>query len=285
MSRLTIYDVDYQLSVSGSGTPLVLLHGFTGRGANWQPVMPTLAQAHTVITVDLLGHGETSAPDDPQRYRMPEAAHDLAVLFKALSATPVHLLGYSMGGRLALYTALHYPELIASLILESASPGLRTEGEREARRESDHALAAFIEREGVPAFVDRWEALPLFATQRALPEARQKALRAQRLQNRAHGLANSLRGMGTGEQPPLWDALSQLTMPVTLITGEQDTKFVQIAREMQSHLREAEHVIIPEAGHTTHLEQPALFVKAVEDALQTQRRHRLQPPAHLPAPK
>ena len=137
--------------------------------------------------------------------------------------------------------------------------------EREQRRISDEALAASIERDGVQAFIERWEMLPLFTSQRSLPFECREALRRQRLQNRAAGLAHSLRGVGTGVQPSLYPRLPTLHLPVLLIAGELDTKFTAIARWMAQVLPQAQLHIITGAGHTVHLERPEEFVSLVGD--------------------
>jgi 2-succinyl-6-hydroxy-2,4-cyclohexadiene-1-carboxylate synthase len=194
---------------------------------------------------------------------MPAVARDVRALLDHLGIARAHLLGYSMGGRLALYLALHESQRWHSLILESASPGLPTARERRARVEQDEALATFIEEQGIEQFVRRWEALPLFASQRSLPPAVRKAHRAARLRNRPAGLANSLRGMGTGRQPSLWGQLSALDLPTLLITGNLDQKFVTIARRMAACLPRARVEIVPHAGHTVHLERPQDYVDIV----------------------
>ena len=173
------------------------------------------------------------------------------------------ILGYSMGGRIALYTA--FSGYFRALILESSSPGLEDAAEREERRASDEALAASIEREGVPAFIERWERIPLFASQKTLPSECREALHRQRLQNNATGLAQSLRGVGTGVQPSLYTQLPTLHIPVLLIAGELDTKFTTIAKRMAQALPQSQLHIIPAAGHTVHLEQPQLFTSLVRD--------------------
>ena len=259
MTRITVNGLNYNVDVRGSGVPLVMLHGFTGSVENWHPLVAHLEQYTTAILIDLPGHGRSDAPPDPARYEMAAVARDLAKLLQVLTASPVNLLGYSMGGRLALYMAVHYPDLVKTLILESASPGLAEAQERLARRARDEALADAIERDGVAAFVSYWENLPLFASQKRLPEAVRQRLRAQRLRNRAHGLANSLRGMGTGVQPPLWEALAHVRQPVLLMAGELDARFVRIAKQMQARLPHAQLDIVPDAGHTIHLEQPGAF--------------------------
>lgn len=262
---MNINGVNYHYLDYGKGSETLLLHGFTGSIENWAEHTAVFAGHYRVIAVDLLGHGQTDSPSNARRYRIENAAADLIGLLDMLQIEQVTLLGYSMGGRLALYTAIQYPERVKRLILESASPGLKTAEERAARVVSDEALAQEIERLGVEAFVHQWEKLPLFATQAALPDAVRLRLRELRLRNSPIGLANSLRGMGTGVQPSLWDDLHRLTMPVLLIAGEADQKFTLIARLIHQQLHNARIAVMPEAGHTLHLEQPAVFDQMVLD--------------------
>lgn len=247
--------------------PLLLLHGFTGSSENWRALAPTLAPR--TLAVDIIGHGRSPIPDDIAPYTMPQAAAALIELLDTLAVSEVTLLGYSMGGRLALYTAVHYPHRVARLILESASPGLATEAARAARRRRDEELADWIEAHTLAAFVDRWQALPLWASQQQLAPEKRAALRAQRLQNSRTGLANSLRGMGTGAQPSLWPQLPQLDKPTLLIAGAHDTKFVGINQEMAALLPQARLEIVTDAGHTVHLERPSRFHQLIRPFLQT----------------
>ncbi len=247
-----------------SDLTLVMLHGFTGSAAGWRHQLDAAAAyGLRVIALDLLGHGQSDAPDNPQRYAIEHCQQDILAALQELgvSKSQAVLLGYSMGGRIALYTA--FSGFFRALILESASPGLEDPAEREQRRISDEALAASIERDGVEAFIERWEKLPLFTSQRSLPFECAEALRRQRLQNRAAGLAQSLRGVGTGVQPPLYARLPTLHLPVLLIAGELDTKFTAIARRMAQVLPQAQLRIIAGAGHTVHLERPEEFISLV----------------------
>jgi 2-succinyl-6-hydroxy-2,4-cyclohexadiene-1-carboxylate synthase len=168
-----------------------------------------------------------------------------------------------MGGRLALNTAISHPSLVHSLILESASPGLEDEAERVARILSDEQLAETIERDGLEAFVEYWTTLPLFATQSDDVRAQ---LKAQRLMsNNPCGLANSLRGMGTGAQSSLWYRLNEVDCPTLLITGKYDDKFTRIAQRMAAKLPEAHVKVIEGAGHTVHAEQAEIYIRTILD--------------------
>ena len=264
MPFFVVSGMKYHFETQGDGTPLLLLHGFTGSSSSWVEHVPVFAEYFRVITVDLPGHGLTDSPDNLKCYAMERSAADIvALVYELTGNTPFHLLGYSMGGRLALYIALHYAGRLHSLVLESASPGLATEAQQNERRERDNALAGRIESEGIETFVEYWERIPLFASQMRLPEAKRQRLHQQRLKNKPQGLANSLRGMGTGVQPSLWDHLSHLDMPVLLLAGELDPKFVGIAQQMYDLLPDATLALVPDAGHTVHLEQPALFQSVV----------------------
>jgi len=251
---------------SNRAQTLVLLHGFTGSAASWGQHLDTLAEYGLhIIAIDLHGHGQSDAPEDPARYSIERHQNDILAALQAMEVHEGHaiLLGYSMGGRIGLYTA--FSGFFRALILESASPGIENIEEREERRRSDEAIATSIEREGVPAFVERWERLPLFVSQQTLPSEIKEALHAQRLQNKATGLALSLRGVGTGVQPSLYAHLPTLHIPVLLIAGALDIKFTKIAQRMAQLLPQAQLHIVPTAGHTVHLEQPHIFTTLVKD--------------------
>jgi 2-succinyl-6-hydroxy-2,4-cyclohexadiene-1-carboxylate synthase len=233
---------------------------------NWRHLITDLTDADLhIVAFDMLGHGQSDAPVDAERYSIEHCQEDIIAALHTLGIErgEAILLGYSMGGRIALHAA--FSGYFRALILESASPGLATLAEREQRRASDEALAARIEQEGIEAFSDYWEKIPLFASQRQLATEQRAALRAQRLNNRAHGLANSLRGVGTGAQPELYSRLPTLNLPVLLLAGERDSKFCTIAQQMALQLPQARLQIIPEAGHTIHLEQPEAFAAEVHN--------------------
>jgi 2-succinyl-6-hydroxy-2,4-cyclohexadiene-1-carboxylate synthase len=172
-----------------------------------------------------------------------------------------------MGGRVALHLAAAAPARVRALVLESSSPGIADPTERAARIDADDALADAIERDGLAAFVERWERLPLFASQAVLPEVVLERQRAQRLRNDPRGLANSLRGMGAGRQEPLWHRLATLAAPTLLIAGELDAKYCAIARQMAAALPNARTAVVPNAGHAVHLEQANAFVRNVLEFL------------------
>ena len=266
-TRLPINGHHYHTIVSGAGSPILLLHGFGGDVSAWRNLRSMLEPSHRVIALDILGHGKSAKPVGASCYRMERVAADIIALLDRLADGKIHLLGYSMGGRLALYLAYRYADRFHSLILESASPGLRGQQARAERVGRDHQLADQIEAKGIEWFVDFWENLPLWDSQDALVKASQ---RRQRLNNHPLGLANSLRGMGGGAQPSLWEELPRLNLPTQLIVGEFDHKFLRINRQMTAAMPRAAMKIIPHAGHRAHLENPMGFYEAVMSFLRGQ---------------
>lgn len=244
------------------GTDLVLLHGFMGSSASWgTAVVDGLASTgRSPILVDLPGHGRHAGVVAPWRFTVEAVAADI---LGYATKSPVDLVGYSMGGRLALDFALAYPDRVRRLVIESGSPGLETEEERARRRADDEELAKRLEVEGIESFVDHWEDLPLFESQKALPPDVRAGHRVGRLRNHAPSLAAALRGLGAGSLPSHWGALSRCALPTLILAGELDTRYVGIGERMQARMPNAQLVVVRGAGHTVHLENPAAWVEAV----------------------
>jgi 2-succinyl-6-hydroxy-2,4-cyclohexadiene-1-carboxylate synthase len=206
-------------------------------------------------------------PSD-QSWTVSSVVADLAWIIDSLPGGRADVLGYSMGGRLALALATAYPQRVQRLILESASPGIADEQERRTRQLADEQLAERIVLEGLKAFVAQWERLPMWDSQAALPEAERERQRQTRLGHSAAGLAANLRATGTGAQPSYWEHLAELEIPTMLIAGKRDHKFAQIAGRMHEAIPDARLDVVPDAGHAVHLEQPDWYVQLVTEFLE-----------------
>ena len=219
--------------------PVVALHGFAGTGATWDAAAPE------AIAPDLPGHGTASAV---------EPTFDGCVE-RVLAAAPGRfvLVGYSMGGRVALHVALAAPERVSRLVLVSATAGIEDPEERAARRRSDEKAAAEFERLPIEEVAERWVTQPLFARD---PPAARALQRLDVLRNEPAGLAAALRGIGTGAMAPLWERLGELRMPATVVAGERDAKYVALAQRLAAGLPVAELVVVPAAGHGLPREAP-----------------------------
>lgn len=259
--------LSYHVNTYGKGEALLLLHGFTGDNRTWDPFISSWKERYQVITVDIIGHGKTDCPNEIEQYSIFEVVEQLREIIEKLGLIKVNLLGYSMGGRLALAYYFKYPQTVNKLILESTSPGLRTEHERTERRIQDEKLGDSIIEYGIESFTNKWENIPLFQSQQALSDSVKQKIRNQRLANNPVGLANSLKGMGTGAQPSYWTEVPNLTNTL-LITGELDQKFVRIANEMTEINEILTHISVNNAGHAIHVEKPEIFDTIVMEFLE-----------------
>lgn len=240
--------------------PLVLLHGFTGTHRTWDLLGESLAKSHFLILPDLPGHGASGTSTTRAAMGVGATSEALTeVLLQVCGGRKAALLGYSLGGRVALDLACKHQKLLSCLILEGASPGLGVEDAREERRAEDEALADGIERRGIEWFVDRWQENPLFSTQKDLPRAASEKVRRDRLSNSAKGLAMSLRGAGVGSMLPLWDKIGGLSIPVLLVVGQKDPKYLRIAKDMQERIPGSAVADVEGAGHCVHVERPREF--------------------------
>ena len=245
-----------------SSPEILFLHGFLGSSADWMPVARELRAAWRCVLPDLPGHGRACFPKQPKLYSLDGAAQAVLVGVQE----PVHLVGYSMGGRLALRLALQHPDKFLSLTLISASPGLSMAAERAARRRADDALAKTLEQRGLNAFLPPWYAQNLFGDLRRKPALLRRLL-ARRRKNDAAELARMLRGCSIGRQPSLWPQLKQLRLPVLLLAGAQDEKYVRVMRQMQRQIRGTQLGVVPGAAHAIVEEQPARVARALKKFL------------------
>jgi 2-succinyl-6-hydroxy-2,4-cyclohexadiene-1-carboxylate synthase len=267
MSRIDLGDTWLEVRIGGVGSSILALHGFTGSAATWNGLAGALGDGRRLIAPDLLGHAGSDAPPDPARYAMERQADDLAALLDVLAAAPADVVGYSMGARLALVLALRHPAAVRRLILESPSAGIGDERARAARRAADEVLAVRLERDGVVAFVDAWEAQPVFASQRALPEEVRDRQRAERLGHDPAGLAASLRGAGQGAMTPLHARLAEISCPTLVIAGALDVVGLERARFVAASLPAGTLEVVTGAGHAVHLEQAEIFLRLVREHL------------------
>jgi 2-succinyl-6-hydroxy-2,4-cyclohexadiene-1-carboxylate synthase len=235
----------------GAGRTLVLVHGFTQTGRCWGPEADALAVDHEIVLVDAPGHGRSA--------EIKEGLRSGGRLIAELGGEATYL-GYSMGARFCLHAALTNPELVRGLVLLGATAGIEDPGAREERRQQDLATAERIERDGLEGFLDDWLAQPLFA---GLPP--QRSFREERLRNTVEGLRSSLELAGTGAQEPSWHELHGLDMPVLVLAGSHDAKFVALAERLAEEIGpNAELSVVEDAGHAAHLEQPENFLATVQ---------------------
>ncbi|WP_121967549.1 2-succinyl-6-hydroxy-2,4-cyclohexadiene-1-carboxylate synthase [Leptolyngbya sp. BC1307] len=271
MPRLTTENHTLYYTTAGKATdpPLLILHGFLGSHLDFAATLPALSEHFYCITPDLPGHGQTLTA--PGSYTFPTTTKTLLSLLDHLSITRTHLLGYSMGGRLALYLVCHFPERFRRVVLESASPGLKTAAERRQRVKKDEAIAHQLETMSLSDFLTQWYTNPLFLSLKNFPEHYEVMLRCRQA-NDPIELSYALRGFSTGRQPSLWHQLSHISSPLLLLVGTLDHKFAIINRSMLAHYQRnrATQAVLKacECGHNIHREAPNTYSQIVSNFLQ-----------------
>jgi len=261
--KIRVGNSSFQVRIEGKGVALVLLHGFTGSIETMAGLSAALCRHFCVISIDLPGHGRTLVPDDSSWYTFSKCNDVLVSILDQLHIKKCFICGYSMGGRVALVFAAHFPFRVAAVATIGASGGIEAEKKRGLRKEEDEKLARFIESEGIRAFVLRWMKDPLFASQKKLGKTFLNEAYRQRLSNRPSFLAYSLRGMGTGSQIPVYQGLQQVDIPMLFIAGEEDKKFCDLALQMKSSCPQGYMQFIKQAGHAAHLENISITAEAI----------------------
>ena len=253
----------WAVRVAGEGPAMLLLHGFTGSARSWDELMAaTAAVGCTMIAPDLPGHAGTAWRAGG--VTVERTAEDLADLLHALRYERAHVVGYSMGARIALRLAVAHPACVVRLVLEAPSAGIADPGERSARRAADESLALVLERDGSVPFVDAWEAMPVLAGEARLGAGARASLRTIRLGHHPAGLAASLRGAGQGAMEPLHDRLGEISSPTLVIVGRDDPARDRAAA-VAAGIPGARLAVIDGAGHAPHLEAPLAFSRLVLD--------------------
>ncbi|MCX7593544.1 MAG: 2-succinyl-6-hydroxy-2,4-cyclohexadiene-1-carboxylate synthase [Fischerella sp.] len=259
----------YAFYYSFSGNPnkslILFIHGFMGNSQEFDGVIRSLKKDFYCLTIDLPGHGNTKVLGADKCYSMAQTAQGLINLLDNLQITKCFLVGYSMGGRLALYLTLNFPHKFPKVVLESASPGLPTVIEQLNRIKRDGQIAKKLERcteeSDFITFLLHWYSQPIFGNLKNHPHFQD--LIEIRLKNHPKELAKSLRFMGVGCQPSLWEKLKNNTNPLLLLAGEYDKKFIDINEKMANICQFSQLRIIRNAGHNIHFENPKNFVENI----------------------
>ncbi len=258
-----------------NGRPVLFLHGFLGSARDWTEIMRALGPTFRCLAVDLPGHGGTVRSGSDNDYRMGNVARGLDDYLTGRGIRSCSVVGYSLGGRLALYLAVKYPARFEKIVLESASPGLKSEADRSRRLAHDDRLASQLERSSFERFLNDWYDQPLFASLK--DDAKRFAgIIRRRLKDHAAGrdrsaeLARVLRMLSIARQPSMWKDLPGIRVPVGLIVGELDPKFRGIAAEIAQLCPSVSVNVVAGAGHNVHCEQPLEYARVVGTFLMSQ---------------
>ena len=244
--------------------PIVFLHGFLGAGLDWGEIAAPLAEDYFCVCPDLPGHGGNITRDFDAQLRIPQLALELRALCAALSLNAPIVVGYSLGGRVALAAAVQHPEIMQALMLESTSAGLDTEAERQARAATDDARAAVLLADGIAAFMRTWYAAPLFESLQMRPQLLAK-LQAARMCNDARWMSKVVSELSPGRAASVWAELPSVRLRTLLLAGALDVRYTESAKRMCAAMPNAVCTVVADAGHNVHWEQPTAYIQALRD--------------------
>ncbi len=250
----------YTLTGTKENPPILFLHGFMGNGNDWNETVSYLSEKYYCITLDLPGHGNSNNLERLNTvWDFDSLCNRLSGLLNHLKIQKVSLVGYSMGGRIALYFAHKYPQLLTHLILESASPGIKTNDKKEIRLKEDKALSQKLKNEPLEEILEKWYSLPLFSGIKNHPKY--KALFLNRLKNDPTLLAKAVESFSPGRQVYLMNKMKNLKMSVNLICGENDIKYTDVMKKIKRDNLHFNLKIFRDCGHNVHFEKPDLFAE------------------------
>lgn len=239
-----------------------MLHGFLGRWSEWKSIIKKLGDDFGFIAIDLPGHGH-SVNFTSGIYDFRIVAEAIIDILEQNKYFPCSLLGYSMGGRLALYLAVFYPQYFSHIIVESATPGLQTKHQIIKRKQWEQGIIQKLEELSVSQFIKEWYEAPMFLSLRKHKNFIK--LIKQREQNDRRGLINALTNLGTGVMPNLWEKCAQIAMPLFYIVGEKDLKCNRIAKKINKKNPKSTIYTVENCGHNVHFENPDIFCDIVRN--------------------
>lgn len=253
----------YEFGDVKSSIVMVALHGFTGSGLIFEQFSARFKSLGIrLIAVDLPGHGNTITPDSAEIHTYEAQITNLSSLLSTLNIPKFHLLGYSMGGRIALHYALNHPDKIISLILESTNNGISNDNDRIERVSRDEKLSEQI-MQNYPDFLLKWNRLPIFKSPPKAQKTQIESFKKIQLNQDPIQMALSMREFSPGKIPYVYDELTLISCPVLAITGKNDQKYSELWKSLIYKFQNGDHINIENSGHRVHLDQPVIYIDTI----------------------
>ena len=251
MARAKVNGIEIDYEDEGRGPAVLLSHGYSATGRMWAPQRPALEPRYRLITWDMRGHGQTESPADPAQYSEALTVADMRGLLAHLGIDRAVIGGLSLGGYMSLGFYRRHPEMVRALVICDSGPGYRNAEARRAWNERAQERARDLEQRGLDA---------LTGSSREMREA-------MRHHRSAQGLAHAARGMLAQEDAAIIDSLPSIRVPTLVILGDRDTAFIAPCEYMAKKIPGARLEVIPGAGHSSNLDQPAIFNRVLAEFL------------------
>jgi len=256
--------LSYNSSGNRDGVSVIFLHGFLGQGDDWSVVTDLLSSEFHCLCLDLPGHGNSIFSKELHT-SFDNYAESVIWLMDGFNIDKCNLVGYSMGARIALYLSLKYPDRFLKVVLESGSPGLSLEKDRNERIRKDNIWAGKFRNNNIIDVIREWYNQPIFNSLQGSIVLEKLVKKRSKVSDEV--LEDVMNVVGTGVQPDLWPLLQELDVPTLAVSGCLDKKFCGISGEMELKSDQINAVQIPDAGHIPHLENHRDFIKSLEEFL------------------
>jgi pimeloyl-ACP methyl ester carboxylesterase len=241
--RATLNGVEIEYQDGGQGSPLLLGHGYSATGRMWDGQRAALGKSYRIVSWDMRGHGQSESPADPAQYSTALTVADMDALLRHCGIEHAVVGGLSLGGYMSLAFYRAHPNLVRALVICDSGPGYRNPEARAAWNTRAHERAAELESKGLDALAGR---------SREMREAMGHHRSAQ-------GLAHAARGMLAQQDSDVIDSLPSIRVPTLVVVGERDQPFLAPCQYMAKKIPGARLEVIPDAGHSSNLDQPAVF--------------------------
>ncbi|MDC1067939.1 2-succinyl-6-hydroxy-2,4-cyclohexadiene-1-carboxylate synthase [Candidatus Kapabacteria bacterium] len=241
---------------------ITFLHGFMGSSSDWNYFADNLKTDYNILLIDLPAHGE-SVNLDKNDYLFANIPNQISDILEIEKIKSSHLVGYSMGGRIAIKCLINFPEIFEKVILESTTAGIESQHEREARKQNDKILGSKIVNSDFKEFLDSWYQLQLWGNIRN--HKNYSGMINSRLDNNLKELQKSLEKMGTGSQPSYWDSLKSIKNSIIYVSGNLDQKYTALANKFSDKLSYYKHEPLAGVGHNVHFENNEIFLEIIKN--------------------
>ena len=267
MSYLTTKDgVKLYYEETGDGMPVVFVHEFAGDVRSWEPQIRYFSRRYRCINFAARGFFPSDVPDDPDMYSQENARDDILAVLDELEIEKAHIVGLSMGGFATLHFGIIYPQRASALVVAGAGYGAGEAVAQQFRRETAEA-AARVESETMAKFGKSYAVGPTRVQFQNKDPRGWKEFEKQLCEHSSLGSAYTMRGV-QGRRPSLYDLESQMremSVPTLILNGDEDDPCLDIGLFMKRHIRSSGLVLLPQTGHASNLEEPALFNQFVDD--------------------
>ncbi len=268
MSYVDLDGVQLYYEETGAGDPILFVHEYAGDYRSWEPQVRYFAKRYRCITYNARGFPPSDVPGDVAAYSQDIATDDIAGVLRGLDIAAAHIVGLSMGAFAGLHFGLRYPDMARSLVLAGGGYGALGDNHAQLQQEAQ-AAADKIEREGMAAMAESYAVGPSRMPHKLKDPRGWAEFKAQLAEHSTEGAALTMRGvqMTRPAYPDLVDRLRRLTVPVLLMTGDEDAPSIDPTIYLKRTIPSAALAIFPKTGHAMNLEEPDLFNRTVQDFL------------------